>query len=152
MTTSASRTTDSAVATVARRAARVRRPSLTRLVAYGILLVVALAILFPLLYAVLGGFKTNGELMADPGRSSRRNGSSRTTSDVLFGEYAPTFWRQARNSVIVATVAVVLTVSLASAAAFVFARMRFRGREALYRCSCSVCCSPRPSRSCRCTS
>jgi len=53
-------------------------------------------------------------------------------TDVLFGEYAPTFWRQALNSVIVAGIAVALTVALASGAAFVFARMVFPGREAFY--------------------
>ena len=132
MTTSASRTTDSAAAAVARRAARVGRPSLTRLVAYGILLIVAAAILFPLLYAVLGGFKTNGQLVADPGTILPKEWVLTNYTDVLFGEYAPTFWRQALNSVIVAAVAVFLTVAFASAAAFVFARMQFRGREALY--------------------
>ena len=100
--------------------------------AYGVLLVVAVAILFPLLYAVLGGFKTNGELMADPGTILPKEWVLTNYTDVLFGEYAPTFWRQALNSVIVAAVAVFLTVTFASAAAFVFARMRFRGREALY--------------------
>jgi raffinose/stachyose/melibiose transport system permease protein len=132
MTTSASRTGDTAVAAVARRAARTSRPTLTRLIALGILTVVAVSIVFPLLYAVLGGFKTNGELMADPGTILPKEWVLTNYTDVLFGEYAPTFWRQALNSVIVTTVAVVLTVALASGAAFVFARMRFRGRESLY--------------------
>ena len=99
--------------------------------AYGILLIVAAAILFPLLYAVLGGFKTNGQLVADPGTILPTEWIFTNYSDVL-RRIRPTFWRQALNSVIIATVAVVLTVTLASAAAFVFARMRFRGREALY--------------------
>ena len=132
MTTSASRTTDAAVAAGARRAVRTSRLTLTRLVAYAVLLVVAVAILFPLAYAVLGGFKTNGELMADPGTLLPKEWVLTNYTDVLFGEYAPTFWRQALNSVIVAGVAVVLTVALASGAAYVFAREKFRGREALY--------------------
>ena len=132
MTTSASSTTDTAVVAAARRAVRTSRPSLTRLTAFGVLIVVAAGILFPLLYAVLGGFKTNGELVADPGSILPKEWVITNYTEVLFGQYAPTFWRQALNSVIVATVAVVLTVALASAAAFVFARMRFRGREALY--------------------
>jgi raffinose/stachyose/melibiose transport system permease protein len=131
MTTSASRTTETAVATGA-RAHRVRRPSLIRLAAFGVLVVVAAAILFPLLYAVLGGFKTNGQLMADPGSILPKEWVFSNYTDVIFGDYAPTFWRQALNSVIVASVAVFLTVALAAGAAFVFARMRFRGREALY--------------------
>jgi raffinose/stachyose/melibiose transport system permease protein len=90
------------------------------------------AVVFPLLYAVLGGFKTNGELVANPGTLLPTEWVTTNYTDVLFGDYAPTFWRQALNSFIVTAVAVVLTVALASAAAFVFARMAFRGREALY--------------------
>src|SRR6186997_221706 len=122
MTTSASRTTDTTVAADARVAARTRRPSLASLVAFSLLIVVGAAILFPLLYAVLGGFKTNGQLVANPGTILPTEWVLTNYTDVLFGEYAPTFWRQALNSVIVATVAVFLTVALASAAAFVFAR------------------------------
>ena len=63
MTTSATRATDTTVG-VARRVAVV---SVTRIAAFAVLVVVAVAIVFPLLYAVLGGFKTNGELVANPG-------------------------------------------------------------------------------------
>jgi raffinose/stachyose/melibiose transport system permease protein len=132
MATSASRTADPATAARVRHGTRPRRLGLPSLVATGILIVVSVAILFPLVYAVLGGFKTNGQLAADPGAILPSHWVSTNFTDVLFGEYAPTFWRQALNSVIVAAVAVVLTVSFASGAAFVFARMAFRGREALY--------------------
>ena len=100
MTTSASRTTDTAVAAGARRAEGVGRLSLTRLISYAVLLVVALAILFPLAYAVLGGFKTNGQLAADPGSILPTEWVFTNYTDVLFGEYAPTFWRQASRPVI----------------------------------------------------
>ena len=53
-------------------------------------------------------------------------------ANVLWGENAPAFWGELFNSVIVAIVAVGVTVGCASAAAFVFARIRFRGREAMY--------------------
>ena len=129
MTTSASRATDTTIGGEARRVAVV---SLTRVAALGVLLVVAVAIVFPLLYAVLGGFKTNGELVANPGTLLPTEWVTTNYTDILFGEYAPTFWRQALNSLIVTGVALVLTVGCAAAAAFVFARMAFRGREALY--------------------
>ena len=129
MTTSASRAADTTLGGDARRVAVV---SLSRVAALGVLLLVAVAIVFPLLYAVLGGFKTNGELVANPGTLLPTEWVTTNYTDILFGEYAPTFWRQALNSFIVAGVAVVLTVVFASAAAFVFARMTFRGREALY--------------------
>ena len=119
-------------ASAARDRARMRRPSLPGLLGFSVLILVAVAILFPLVYAVLGGFKTNGELMANPGALLPTEWVFTHYTDVLFGEYAPTFWRQALNSLIVASVAVVLTVALASGAAFVFARMVFPGREAFY--------------------
>ena len=119
-------------AAAAARDARTTKLSLPGLLALGILLLVAVAILFPLVYAVLGGFKTNGQLAANPGAILPTEWVVTNYTDVLFGDYAPTFWRQALNSLIVAAAALALTVSFASAAAFVFARMVFRGREALY--------------------
>jgi raffinose/stachyose/melibiose transport system permease protein len=132
MATSASRTTDTPADARARTDVRAQRLSLTGLIAFGFLILVAVAILFPLVYAVLGGFKTNGQLAANPGTILPSEWVFTNYTDVLFGEYAPLFWQQALNSVIIAAVAVTLTVALASGAAFVFARMAFRGREAFY--------------------
>jgi len=92
---------------------------------------VAGAILVPIVYAVLGGFMTNGQLIGNPVSVPSPWVLSNYT-DVLFGENAGLFWRELLNSVIIATVAVALTVILASLAAFVFARMVFRGREAVF--------------------
>ena len=129
MTTSATRTTDRALGGEARRVAVV---SVTRVASLAVLLLVAVAIVFPILYAVLGGFKTNGELVANPGTLLPTDWVTTNYTDILFGVNAATFWRQALNSLIVTGVALVLTVGCAAAAAFVFARMAFRGREALY--------------------
>jgi raffinose/stachyose/melibiose transport system permease protein len=128
MTTSATRTTQTTVG-VARRAVVA---SVARVVSLVVLILVALAVVFPLVYAVLGGFKTNGELVANPGTLLPTEWVTTNYTDVLFGDYASTFWRQATNSLIVAVVAVALTVACSAAAAYVFARMQFRGREALY--------------------
>ena len=132
MATSASRTRPTATSATARGAARARRPGLTGLIAFAILILVAVGILFPLVYAVLGGFKTNGQLAANPAAILPTEWVFTNYTDVLFGEYAPTFWRQALNSLIVAAVAVTVTVTFAAGAAFVFARMAFPGREAFY--------------------
>jgi len=132
MATSTSRTNETATAVAERRDVRTRRLDLPGLVAFGILVLVAVAILFPLVYAILGGFKTNGQLASDPGAILPTQWVFSNYTDVLFGDYAPIFWRQALNSLIVAAVALILTVSFASGAAFVFARMMFPGREAFY--------------------
>ena len=97
---------------------------------YAVLTLVAVAILAPIAYAVLGGFMTNGQLVGNP-VSLPSPWILTNYTDVLFGENAGLFWRELLNSLIIAAVAVTMTVVLASLAAFVFARMVFRGREAM---------------------
>jgi raffinose/stachyose/melibiose transport system permease protein len=108
------------------------RRTVPGIVAYVILLVVAAAILLPIVYAVLGGFKDNGQLAASPVSLIPDPWVFDNYADVLWGVNAPAFWGELFNSVVVAIVAVGVTVGCASAAAFVFARIRFRGREAMY--------------------
>jgi raffinose/stachyose/melibiose transport system permease protein len=108
-----------------------RRPGGNAL-AYVVLVGVAVAILVPIVYAILGGFKTNGQLAANPVALLPDPWVFTNYTDVLVGENAAVFWREVLNSVIVATVAVGVTVGFASLAAFVIARMRFPGREAFY--------------------
>ena len=132
MTTAAPTTTDTVAPARARLAGRTKRPTLGGIALVGVMLVVAGAVLFPIGYAILGGFKTNGQIAANPGAIMPDPWIVTNYTDVLVGENAATFWRQMLNSLIVAAVAVSLTVALASAAAFVFARMVFKGRESLY--------------------
>jgi raffinose/stachyose/melibiose transport system permease protein len=110
---------------------RVRR-TIAGTAAFVILLAVAAAILVPIVYAVLGGFKDNGQLAANPVALIPDPWVFDNYADVLWGDNAPAFWGELFNSVIVAIIAVGVTVGCASAAAFVFARIRFRGREAMY--------------------
>ena len=100
--------------------------------AFLILLTVAAAILLPIVYAVLGGFKSNGQLAASPVSLIPDPWVFDNYADVLWGKDAAAFWGELFNSIVVAIVAVGVTVGCASAAAFVFARIRFRGREAMY--------------------
>ena len=133
MSTSASTSPDTRTDVVAaRRISLFRRSTVTSALVYLIMVVVAAAILIPIGYAVLGGFKSNGQLAGDPAAILPNPWVVTNYTDVLFGKNAATFWRQALNSLIVAVVAVTLTVGFASLAAFVFARVAFRGREAIY--------------------
>src|SRR6478752_10295776 len=122
-------TADAASVAISRRRTRLTVPGA---IGYVVLLGVTAAIVLPLLYALLGGFKTNGQLAANPVAFLPDPWVFSNYTDVLIGENAPTFWGQLWNSVVVAAIAVGLTVGCASAAAFVFARIRFRGREAMY--------------------
>jgi raffinose/stachyose/melibiose transport system permease protein len=108
------------------------RRTISGAAAYVVLLGVAAAILLPILYAVLGGFKDNGQLAGNPVALIPDPWVFDNYANVLWGENAPAFWGELFNSVIVAIVAVGVTVGCASLAAFVFARIRFRGREAMY--------------------
>ena len=101
------------------------------IVRYIILVIVAAVVLIPIFFTVLGGFKTNGQLVSDP-VSLPSPWVFSNYVDVVFGANALVFWRELVNSMIIAAVAVSLTVTLASLAAFTFARMVFPGREAMY--------------------
>ncbi len=90
--------------------------------------VMAAVIVVPIAYAFLGGFKSNGELVGSaallPKEWVVENYVEVLTTD--------TFWREAANSLLVATVTVVLVVACSALAAFALARMRFPGREGVY--------------------
>jgi raffinose/stachyose/melibiose transport system permease protein len=122
--------TDTAAIAVVRT--RGARRTITSVLAWVILLLVAAAILVPIFYAVLGGFKTNGQLAANPVAILPDPWVFTNYTDVLVGKNAATFWQQLLNSVVIATIAVGVTLVCASLAAFVFARIRFPGREAMY--------------------
>jgi raffinose/stachyose/melibiose transport system permease protein len=122
----------SSAGAVARRTPRLGRLDLVTVGGYVVLVVVAAAILTPIGYAILGGFKTNGQLAANPATILPDPWVFTNYMDVVLGANALVFWREAANSLIVAGVAVTVTVGLASLAAFVFARIAFRGREAMY--------------------
>jgi len=115
-----------------RRTVGLARPSLSGGVRYAILIFVASVILVPIGYAILGGFKTNGQLVGDPVSVIPSPWVLSNYTDVMFGANGAVFWREAANSLIIAAVAVTATVGLGSLAAFVFARIVFRGREAMY--------------------
>ena len=132
MRLTASTRTDTLAGSIERRVAALGRPTLGGLARYVVLLLVAGIILTPIGYAVLGGFKSNGQLAGDPTAILPDPWVVSNYTDVLVGQNAGAFWQEAANSLIIAAVAVTLTVGLASLAAFVFARIVFRGREALY--------------------
>ncbi len=108
------------------------RLNLYAIVRYIILLLVAGAVLLPLVYAILGGAKEKGQLIGDPVSLIPNPWVLTNYTDVLWGQNSGAFWVQFQNSLIVAVISVGLTVSLASLAAFTFARLAFRGREAFY--------------------
>jgi raffinose/stachyose/melibiose transport system permease protein len=102
--------------------------TISRIVQYSIAIIVSIIIICPILIAVLGGFKTSGELLNSPFSLPK---------DWVLDNYRHilnlgSFWRQLLNSTIVMIGTVVLATFSASLAAFVFARMSFKGRDTIF--------------------
>lgn len=95
---------------------------------HGISIVVGAAVVVPIVFGVLGGFKDNGQLFTNPFGLPK---------PWVLGNYtevlgSATFWRQVTNSVTIALATTVLVVLIAAMAAFIFARYAFPGRELLF--------------------
>ncbi|MGK6311611.1 carbohydrate ABC transporter permease [Neorhizobium sp. DT-125] len=105
----------------------IRMSAGTKVYLYVSLTIIAAVVVVPLLTTALGGFKTLGDLRVNPfGLPAEWQWSNYT--DILFGER---YWRQMVNSLIIATLTVFLTVSVAAMAAFTFAHVRFFGSNFL---------------------
>ena len=98
---------------------------LPRFFQYLVLTIVALIILVPIVIMVFGALKTRGEMFTHP-----------YTLPIPphwenFGVIlkTPSFWLLLRNSVIVMVLSTAGVLAVCSLAAFVFARMQFRGKD-----------------------
>src|SRR3954465_3506847 len=91
------------------------------------LAVMATFVLVPLLATLFGGFKSLGELRVNPfGLPHQWEWSN--YADILFsGRY----WQLLRNSIVISTLTVTLTLIVSSMAAFTFAHMKFFGSSML---------------------
>jgi raffinose/stachyose/melibiose transport system permease protein len=103
------------------------RAGASPLVYLGALVVVALT-LGPVVYGVLGGFRSNAQLADSP---------AGLPDPWLLDNYrrvltSTTFWRYALNSTVVAGLTTLIVVAFGLMAAYPLARYRFPGREALY--------------------
>jgi raffinose/stachyose/melibiose transport system permease protein len=97
-------------------------------ITYVLALAVAAVSIAPVVYVILGGFRTTGQLAADP---------AGLPDPWVWATYAnvvrqPTFWHELANSTLIAAATTLGVVALGVCAAFVLARYQFRGREGLY--------------------
>jgi len=91
------------------------------------LLVVGVTVI-PLLFTILGGFRTNAQINNSPAGFPSPWVLSNYT-EVLSSEI---FWSALGNSALIAVIATALTVVVGSMAAFALSRYSFAGREGLY--------------------
>ncbi|WP_422774864.1 carbohydrate ABC transporter permease [Plantactinospora sp. WMMC1484] len=95
---------------------------------YALALAVAAVSIAPVVYVIVGGFRTTPQIVADP---------AGFPDPWVFDNYARVltqsdFWGQAFNSAVIALGTTLGVVVLGVCAAYVLARYTFRGREALY--------------------
>jgi raffinose/stachyose/melibiose transport system permease protein len=95
---------------------------------YLVALAVLAVVIIPLTFSILGGFRTSLQLAADP---------VALPDPWIWENYRsiltdPAFWRQVRNSTVIALLTVAFVLPAASLAAYVIARYTFRGRELVY--------------------
>ncbi|WIN00516.1 carbohydrate ABC transporter permease [Actinoplanes oblitus] len=93
----------------------------------GALLLVGL-MLGPVVYIIIGGFRTNSQITTDPAGLPDPWQLDHYTGVLTSG----TFWRQVGNSTMVALATTAGVVVLGVMASYVLARYRFRGRGAMY--------------------
>jgi raffinose/stachyose/melibiose transport system permease protein len=101
---------------------------LAPLIQYLVAIVVALIVIVPLITAAINGFKSNADLLLRPFGLPQVWVWQNYTSVLQ----SAAFWRMLLNSVLVMLGTTIGVVTLASMAAYVFARMEFRGREWLF--------------------
>jgi raffinose/stachyose/melibiose transport system permease protein len=93
-----------------------------------VILVVLGLTLVPMLYVIIGGFRTTAQLNTSP---------AGLPSPWVWSNYrsvltSATFWHALGNSAVISAVATVLAVGLGAMAALALSRYSFRGREGFY--------------------
>jgi raffinose/stachyose/melibiose transport system permease protein len=96
----------------------------SRILQYSILSIVVFFVFVPVVMLVFGALKTRGELLSSPYTLPV---PARWENIISILE-TPTFWQMLRNSLLVMVIVTIAVVTLSSLAAFVFARMQFRGK------------------------
>ncbi len=104
------------------------RRTLTWIGLYVVALAVLAVIIIPLTFSILGGFRTNIQLVEDPVGWPNPWIGENYTSILTSGA----FWRQVRNSTVIALLTMLIVLPAASLAAYVIARYSFKGRELVY--------------------
>ncbi|KSU65478.1 MULTISPECIES: carbohydrate ABC transporter permease [Micrococcaceae] len=114
--------------TQARRAKKRARNQGGNVVVYAIALVVVALTLGPVLYGILGGFRSNAQLAENPAGLP----APWVLDNYLGVLKNPDFWQYAMNSAMIAVITTVIVVVLGIMAAYPLARYQFRMREPIF--------------------
>ncbi len=99
----------------------------TPLAYFAALVLIAITVV-PVLFVMVGGFRTTAQINASPNGLPHPWVLSNYRAIVT----SSTFWRYLGNSALIAVVATTLAVVLGAMAAFALSRYSFKGRESLY--------------------
>lgn len=110
------------------QANRIRFSVGSRLIQLVIALLFAIIVLVPLVTGVMGGLKKNSELLLRPFALPQVPQTQNYTEVIT----SQSFWQMLGNSLLVLGVTTIGVVVLAAMTAYVFARIPFKGREAVY--------------------
>ena len=125
------------------RAARLRIGSL-----YLAAIALAAVVIIPIVYVVLGGFRTTGQIAAKPDALP----NPWVTHNYAHISVSGTFWREVGNSIIVASIATVLVVVVSRSPRTRSPGWSSAGARSCTRSSPSACSSRSPSPRSRSTS
>jgi len=95
---------------------------------YFVALLLISAMLAPVLYIIIGGFRTNAQITVDPAGWP----SPWKVDNYLDVLRSGVFWREMVNSTVIAGFTTAGVVALGLMTSFILARYRFRGRGAMY--------------------
>ncbi len=96
---------------------------------YVLLTLICILIFAPIVTAFMGSIRTTGEFLAKPFGLPTKGVQWENYTSILESN---SFWRSARNSLIITIGVAVLNVVLSSSLAFAFSRIEFKGRELLF--------------------
>lgn len=116
--------TDVAIGTVGNKS----RQKLMKLLAYTAAILIATAMIVPVIFVALGGFRSNSQLVTDP---------AGLPNPWLLDNYQRVlsnsdFWWQVWTSTMIGIITTALVVILGSMAAYPLSRFTFRGRDSIY--------------------
>ncbi|WP_216317568.1 carbohydrate ABC transporter permease [Deinococcus aestuarii] len=111
------------------KARKRRKDLLWNTLSYTVLVVIGLILLYPFYWTLITSLETTGSIYE--AKLLPKGVSLRNYVEVFQGTTVP-FWRLIVNSLIICTLGVTLTVTLASLAAYPLAKMRFPGRDLIF--------------------
>ncbi len=103
--------------------------SLSRVLMYLFVIVMALLMMAPVLTVILGSIRTTGQFLSNPIGLPETGIQWENYTDILT---STDFWRSLRNSLIITLTTTTLVVLIASPLAFIFSRVQFIGRNIFF--------------------